>query len=279
MECSRFFFVDLYKRFSLNCQYRKKDVSNWLGEENEPLIGFEWRGGSQRVTTGILMWSDVFTWDYNNGEKIAIILLDTQGIFDIGSTVLDCTKIFALSTMLSSVQCYNLFHNIQEDDLQYLNLFTEYGRLALEGSNQKPFQRLQFIVRDWSYPYEAEYGSIGGQKILQQRMSSQLATEANNLRTQIDSCFSEINCFLLPHPGSSVCEQDFDGRLSSISDKFKICLKTLVPMLFAPENLIVKQVHGVKLRAQDLEQYLKSYVNAFTGGQLPEPLSIYKVNE
>jgi hypothetical protein len=31
-----------------------------MGDDKEPLTGFSWRGGSERDTTGILMWSDIF---------------------------------------------------------------------------------------------------------------------------------------------------------------------------------------------------------------------------
>ena len=43
-----------------------------------------------------------------SGEQIAVIFMDTQGTFDSQSTVKDCATIFALSTMTSSVQVYNL---------------------------------------------------------------------------------------------------------------------------------------------------------------------------
>ena len=68
--------------------------------------------------------------------------------------------------MLSSVLVYNLTSNIQEDDLQHLQLFTEYGRLAIEDSGETPFQKLMFLVRDWSYPYENDFGLDGGKDIL-----------------------------------------------------------------------------------------------------------------
>jgi len=53
-----------------------------------------------------------------------VLLMDTQGAFDSMSTVKDCATVFALSTLLSSVQVYNLMSNLQEDDLQHLQVFT-----------------------------------------------------------------------------------------------------------------------------------------------------------
>lgn len=255
-------------------------ANDWLGDENERLSGFSWRGGSERDTTGILMWSEIFLHDYPNGEKVAIILLDTQGTFDTQSTVKDCATVFALSTMLSSVQIHNLSRDIQEDDLQHLQLFTEYGRLALDDTGQTPFQRLQFLIRDWSFPYEAEYGSTGGQTILQRRLtvSDKQHPELQSLRKHISSCFSEISCFLMPHPGLTVATNpNFDGRLADITSEFKEHLRSLVVMLLSPENLVVKQINGQKVRACDLIQYFKSYMAIYKGDELPEPKSILAV--
>lgn len=223
------------------------------------------------------MWSDIFLHDYDNGEKVAIILLDTQGAFDSQSTVRDCATVFALSTMLSSVQIYNVSQNIQEDDLQHLQLFTEYGRLALADSGKKPFQRLQFLVRDWSFPYEAEYGPVGGQQILARRLelSDKQHPELQSLRKHITSCFEEIACYLMPHPGLTVATNpNFDGRLADITDDFKKSLRSFVPMLLAPENLILKQINGQKVRARDMIQYFISYMAIYKGNDLPEPKSM-----
>jgi atlastin len=66
--------------------------------------------------------------------------MDTQGAFDSHSTVRDCATVFALSLMISSIHIYNITQNLQEDDLQHLHLFTEYGKIALEDTHETPFQ-------------------------------------------------------------------------------------------------------------------------------------------
>ncbi|XP_047994039.1 atlastin [Leguminivora glycinivorella] len=271
------FLLDFFLRYMHHKYGSGGGGGDWLGAPDEPLQGFSWRGGSERDTTGILMWSEVFKATLENGEKVAIILLDTQGAFDSESTVRDCATVFALSTMLSSVQIYNLSQNIQEDDLQHLQLFTEYGRLALEDSGRTPFQRLQFLVRDWSFPYEAAYGAEGGNTILQRRLkvSDKQHPELQSLRKHITSCFSEIACFLLPHPGLRVATNpQFDGRLEDIEPEFKRSLQQLVPMLLAPQNLVPKLINGQKVKAKELVQYFVSYMNIYKGNELPEPKSM-----
>ncbi|XP_060523821.1 atlastin isoform X2 [Cylas formicarius] len=271
------FLLDFFLRY-MNVKYvQKQNSSNWIGSEETPLEGFSWRGGSERDTTGILMWSEVFLTELTTGEKVAIILLDTQGTWDSKSTVKECATIFALSTMISSVQIYNLSSNIQEDDLQHLQLFTEYGRLALADSGKTPFQRLQFLVRDWRFPYEAPYGAVGGAQILEKRLevSDHQHSELQSLRRHIRACFSEIACFLMPHPGIKVATiPTFDGRLSEIDPEFKDNLKILVPMLLGPDNLVLKKINGEKVKVRDFVQYCKSYMQIYEGNELPEPKSM-----
>ncbi|KAL5235056.1 hypothetical protein ACI65C_002466 [Semiaphis heraclei] len=273
------FLMDFFLRY-MKATYHLNLINedaHWIGSDDKPLDGFTWRGGSDRDTTGILMWSEVFKATLEDGEKVAIILLDTQGTFDSESTVKDCATVFALSTLLSSIQIYNLKFNIQEDDLQHLQLFTEYGRLALEDTGTKPFQKLQFLVRDWSFPYEAEYGAEGGQKILNKRLqiSDKQHPELQSLRKHIKSCFSDISCYLMPHPGLNVATNpNFDGKLSEIEPEFKQNLITMIPMLLRPDKLILKEIGGQKIKAKELVQYFKAYIKLFTGAELPEPKSM-----
>uniref|UniRef100_A0A3P8USQ3 Atlastin GTPase 2 n=1 Tax=Cynoglossus semilaevis TaxID=244447 RepID=A0A3P8USQ3_CYNSE len=266
------FLLDFMLRYMSNerCQ-------SWLGGDDEPLTGFTWRGGCERETIGIQIWSQVFVVDKPDGSKVAVLLVDTQGAFDSQSTIKDCATVFALSTMTSSVQVYNLSQNIQEDDLLHLQLFTEYGRLAMEEINLKPFQSLMFLIRDWSYPYEHYYGLRGGHNFLDKRLQvkQNQHEELQNVRKHIHSCFSNISCFLLPHPGLKVATNPyFDGRLKDIDDDFKSELAKLVPLLLAPERLVEKEIGGNKVTCRDLVEYFKAYMKIYQGEELPHPKSM-----
>jgi hypothetical protein len=152
--------------------------------------GFGWRAGHERNTTGIWVWSKPFirTLPDSGGEKVAVLVMDTQGMFDGTLSQQLTASIFGLSTLFrceqrgqrgtegideerskrdkgteeqrcntkrdltswcplltplspvlhlfvlcsySSYQIYNVQNRIQEDNLQHLALFTEYGRVAL----------------------------------------------------------------------------------------------------------------------------------------------------
>jgi len=267
------FLLDFFLRYMMH-----GGNDGWLGAEDEKLTGFPWRGGSERFTTGINMWSEPFLVRIPSGEEVVVLLMDTQGAFDQLSTVKDCATIFALSTMTSSVQVYNLSQNIQEDDLQHLQLFTDYGRLALEQhSDNKPFQHLQFLVRDWPYPYEAEWGAEGGAALLERRLrvSTSQHSELQQVRTHIRDCFERVSCFLLPHPGFKVATSPkFEGQLKDIEDEFKAQLLDHIPSLLAPSNLVVKEINGCKVTCAELLMYFKAYLKIYSGDTLPEPKSM-----
>ena len=92
------------------------------------------------MTTGIWLWSRPFILPLPgspSGERVAVFLMDTQGMFDSETTQMLTTSIFGLSTLISSYQVYNLVKQVQEDQLQHLVLFTEYGRRVLESQQQQ----------------------------------------------------------------------------------------------------------------------------------------------
>lgn len=47
-----------------------QDEEKWMGNDDEPLTGFSWRGGSEPETSGIQLWSEVFLVQKSDGEEV-----------------------------------------------------------------------------------------------------------------------------------------------------------------------------------------------------------------
>ena len=50
-------------------------IQDWMGDSDEPLSGFSWRGGAERETNGILMWSKPFIVTHPfTGEEVSLYI-------------------------------------------------------------------------------------------------------------------------------------------------------------------------------------------------------------
>eukprot|EP00633_Aureoumbra_lagunensis_P006323 CAMPEP_0197310068 /NCGR_PEP_ID=MMETSP0891-20130614/8694_1 /TAXON_ID=44058 ORGANISM="Aureoumbra lagunensis, Strain CCMP1510" /NCGR_SAMPLE_ID=MMETSP0891 /ASSEMBLY_ACC=CAM_ASM_000534 /LENGTH=554 /DNA_ID=CAMNT_0042795539 /DNA_START=14 /DNA_END=1678 /DNA_ORIENTATION=+ len=251
-------------------------------EENEQ--SFQWRGGRQRMTTGISIWSEPFML----APDLAVLILDTQGLFDNETTMGLTSCIFGLSTLMSSYQIYNVANRIQEDNLQQLALFTEYGRMAVDAqmlqakedeeitkSNtdetdeqiKAPFQRLEFLVRDWTEFDESmsdEQMVDAMEEYLNEVLAERTANDLAFTREQIRTCFSDISCWLLPHPGFQVTKLSYDGTIDMIEPLFLRGVSGLMHRVFS--DLEPKIINGHFLGAKELGNFVKAYVGMFADG-------------
>jgi len=257
--------------------------SSWMGKPSDPLTGFSWKSGTERHTTGIVFWSDVFLYDAPNGEKYAIYLIDTQGLFDTKTPLQENIKIFGLGTLISSLQIFNLNDVIQEDQLQYLQMATDYARFAVAENKAKgfkgtrTFQNLLFLLRDWvnvdEYQYGLEEGHLYLMDILQTDENQKPALR--EVRLYIQSSFEKVDCFLMPHPGEKVANnKKYDGRFSEMNVDFRNELSKLVTWLFSPKNLKAKKIFNEELTSKKLYHYMRSYCEVFEM-DAPEVESIY----
>ena len=98
-------------------------------DDDEPYDGFSYKGGSDRNTEGIWLWSEPFVIPSSSVPegRICVLLMDTQGMFDCLTGQMLTTSIFGMSTLLSSYQIYNVEKRLQEDHLQNLALFSEFA--------------------------------------------------------------------------------------------------------------------------------------------------------
>lgn len=253
--------------------------------------GFDWRGGSERNTTGIWIWSHPHVIaNEKTGEQLAVLLVDTQGMFDHETTMALTASIFGLSTLLSSYQIYNVDKRIQEDNLQQLALFSEYARMAISKDDEddnaggntehtaKPFQRMEFLVRDWQhFEEEEDYAVMENEmkEYLKNVISERTAKDLQDTREQIVSCFENISCYALTHPGFAVTKKKYTGDVKDLDPHFLQLLDRYCTRVFDLENLVPKVIHGRVLTAAELGSYIKVYAQLFSSGaNFPEAATL-----
>lgn len=247
---------------------------------SEGLVGFDFnfQRGTERVTTGIHMSNEIFKHDYEDGRKVAIILLDTQGIYDPESNPTDNAKIFALSTLLSSVQIFNVFNQIEEIDLEQLQLFAGFAELTAKDKVSKLFQRLLFLVRDWTQ--SDDFGFDGGQNYIAGKMEVKPSQklEQQSLRRHLKSSFEVVDCFLMPEPGKKVkTSNDCNVKLSDIDQDFLDNVGMFLPELLDSKKLKVKEINGQPVNAQEFVELFETYFTALNSDVMPEIKAIYDI--
>lgn len=210
------------------------------------------------------MWSHIFTHDYENGTKVAIILLDTQGIFDHEGNDSEFTRIFALCTMISSIQFVNVRANINSNDLKQLQAFVTQGRMTLKETTEKAFQRVLFIVRD--APYYGGFGSKAGRKLMNEFFKKQNnGSKFNEFKEQFD----DISAVLLPSPGSKVTSEEFKGLIKDLESDFISNVKQMTEELFAPDKLLQKRIFDKTVTAHKFVKYLEQFVEDLKSIETP----------
>lgn len=163
-------------------------------------------------------------------------------------------------------------------------MFTKFGQMAASQQTKssdlkvpKPFQRLQFLVRDWNGKKDHAFGAAGGEDYLRKVLSvenTETSAELEEVRKDIKECFDTLSCYLLPHPGQEVDEGE-SVACGDMRKEFYILLKEFVPMVLKRENLTVKCMLGETVNCHSLYEYMKTYVAIFRNGNLPEVTNVY----
>ncbi|XP_063923166.1 centromere protein F-like isoform X2 [Zophobas morio] len=246
------FFLHFLKKKCQSVEQEWMDVNDTLTRE------FYWRKSWQRVTDGILICPEIFLTETKEGEKIAIILMDTQGTSDHQTSYDEGTKIFALSALISSVHIYNIQNRLDFEQLGVLQLFTGYGAMFSD-SEKKPFQDLVILIRDWVNHEAYGFGFEGGENLLISTFKEHEKSNSREIQKTIRDNFANVQCFLMPRPGSKVETKEFKGDFNKIKKIFRDHVKTFVENILTPENLVPKKINNKFVTVEELFEFIRGY--------------------
>jgi hypothetical protein len=219
-----------------------------------------------------------------HNEK-AIVLMDTQGIFDQELNQAMTVALISLSTIVSSYQIYNLDKRIQEDHLCNMAYFSAYSSLLSNKDNTKIGQTLCLLVRDWQN-YENNFDLDKCDIEAEEYKNDFLYDNTNtdkvrlNTRNKIFNTYDEVVVKLCPHPGHLVTEGKFSGKMSEIRDDFKIHVEHIISDILATVN--AKRISENQiLLCSELPQYMKEYVLLYENvkNSLPHAMTILETTE
>ncbi|CAK8698143.1 unnamed protein product [Clavelina lepadiformis] len=275
------------KSFLLNLflMYLESGMSkDWLSNEEKVIPQkFEWKAGVERTTLGVYLWNKPYFITSAGGTKITVLLMDTQGAFDRDGNQLS-NDIFAFSTLLSSVQIYNIHHHINENHLQPLSVFSLYAAEKSKLSGRKldvaPFQKLLFVVRDWQANNpKFSFGIKGGKKYVTENILAVKPGEKKDVivvRKGIQSAFQNIDCCLLPYPGDCVAgnSEDVDETSVQVKDmppSFRQVITELVSHLFHPKSGVIKTFNGEEIKGKDFINLASKLCEVLNDKTLSQP--------
>ncbi|XP_030417904.1 RING finger protein 112-like isoform X2 [Gopherus evgoodei] len=250
------------KSFLLNYLLRRlqnldvKDGS-WMGREEEPLEGFEWRIGARSVTKGVWAWSQPF-WVPTEWGKVAVLLVDTEGSMDIARGTETSVKLSALSMLLGSYQILNVSSQIKDPDLEYLEMFLHVAEEVGKEYELESIQHLDLLVRDWSS--SVVLGSDGGEEHLRDvRQMLEATSPCKHPRALEVLSRSSSRCYLMPFPGKRIMTGN-QGSLRDMDEDFRDSLRDYVTTLVGSVGQHVwRDRHGALLTGTQLAAKIKKF--------------------
>ncbi|KAH7693394.1 Protein Y54G2A.2 b, partial [Aphelenchoides avenae] len=127
-----------FVRYLRHLAKAQANEAQWLSD-TPSFDCFEWKTAVDGVTTGIWICPDVVTLKTPDGEEVAVLVMDTQGIDDPNADSDESIVVFGLPLLLSSV--YNVKDRISMNELEHAQFYSEYGRMAVEtDEGLRPFQ-------------------------------------------------------------------------------------------------------------------------------------------
>ncbi|CAE7581085.1 ATL2 [Symbiodinium natans] len=237
---------------------------------DEACSGFAWRPGKDKCTQGIWLWSSPFVFRDQEGRKIAVLLMDTQGAWDDTMTKAQSATIFGLTALLSSKLIYNIQNRVEEDKLENMDYITTFAQTVCSDLPGKdaPFGHLELLVRDWvNYEDGFNIGECKEQmrEHLDDHLSEKKVPEDAKPRVErLKSTFRSIAAWGLPHPGLKVTKPTYTGEIEAIDSDFLYLLDKFSDQFFGGGKFPQPSAPlGCEITTTGFQQVVMNFAKAF----------------
>eukprot|EP00741_Cyanophora_paradoxa_P011792 tig00020563_g11396.t1 len=248
-------------------------------------VGFKTGHTINGCTRGIWVWGKPVERTLPDGEKMHVLLVDTEGLGATDNTQSHDARIFSLAVLLSSLFVYNSAGPIDEHAIQNLSFVANLTRHIHVKSRPTGdvddglefhayFPSLLWVLRDFGLELKHEGRPITSKEYLENSLkhqsgfSERLITK-NQIRTMLTSFFRERDCVALVRP---LEQEDALQRMDSLPyeklrPEFRQGMEALKAKVFA--SVRPKAVHGRLLSGPMLAALVRAYVEAINRGATP----------
>ena len=191
--------------------------------EKEKINAFSISAGPTRNTRGVLFWDKPYVITQKNGEKMCVLIMDTQGLWDrYTGNEINCS-IIGLISLLSSCVIFNKKGNINTDELKSFSVLSKFSKDVSKDSG-KPFQHLDILLRDYEDFKKKDMVDQGIELSAARLEKMRNGGIEGSIVRDIEECFREFDLFCFPSPGEDVIDADYEGVISEIKPQFMCML-------------------------------------------------------
>lgn len=232
-------------------------------------------------TKGLWIWSQGVE-TMLDGEKVTVLVIDSEGLGAFDEDANHDTRIFLLALLLSSYFIYNSVGSIDENALQNLSLIVNLSKQiqAKSGSSSledisEYFPSFLWVLRDFALKLVDSSGStISTKEYLENSLTpskgvSDSVEAKNRIRRLLTGFFKDRDCFALIRPTESekALQRLDEAEDSVFRPEFLQLAGKLRRHIF--RKVKVKMLNKACLTGEMLAQLAITYVGAINNGGVP----------
>ena len=259
----------------------KSFLLNRIILNNRGKVGFGVGPTINPCTKGLWIWSEGVEIDLE-GEKVTVLIIDSEGLGAFDEDANHDTRIFLLALLLSSYFIYNSVGSIDESALQNLSLIVNLSKQIQVKSGQASvddistyFPSFLWILRDFALKLIDSQGNpISTKEYLENALMptkgiSDSVEAKNRIRRLLTSFFNDRDCFALVRPTESeIALQRLDEAEENVfRPEFLEMAQKLRRHIF--RRVKVKTLNKACLTGEMLGHLACTYVQTINNGGVP----------